>query len=486
MTTILDCYTDEPSGLGVPPSLGTYPRYIAGSVKEPVNYITIDDLRLHMKYNGKIKEPKPHEKTNISTHNLTRNYRNIASILENTKKLIIVLGVHTPGKYLSAVPGTLRELSHLLKDANCEKILTGPAVYGTQLEGGKSVEQIPAIIDKIEEFNFSYSQIKDCAIKGASIIRQIPDLRIIEIETAKGCSRSPGCSFCTEPIKNKLEFRANQDIISEIEEFYKLGVRHFRLGKQSCFYSIPNPVELLESIRKKFPEIKVLHIDNVNPSVVPSKRGIEITKAIVKCCTPGNIAAFGVETFDEKVIKENNLNSNPKSTFDAIKVLNKYGAKRGLNGMPYFLPGINILLGLIGETKETLSTNLISLKRILDSNLLIRRINIRQVISFPNTKMAGTGSKVIKKNKRHYWQFRSKVRQEIDLPMLKKIVPASTILKDVRSEIYDGKTTFARQLGTYPLIIGIKERIPLSKFYNIKVTGHMLRSITGEVSRTAS
>ncbi len=25
--TILDCYTDEASGLGVPPYLGTYPRY---------------------------------------------------------------------------------------------------------------------------------------------------------------------------------------------------------------------------------------------------------------------------------------------------------------------------------------------------------------------------------------------------------------------------------------------------------------------------
>ena len=481
MITILDCYTDEPSGLGVPPSLGTYPRYIAGSVREPVNYITIDDLRIEKKYNGKIKEPKPHEKTNISTHNLTNNHRTVASILENTKKLIIVLGVHTPGKYLSAVPGTLRELSYLLKDVNCEKILTGPAVYGTQLEGGKAVEQVPAVIDRLEEFSFSYSQIRDYSIRGASIIKQIPDLRIIEIETAKGCSRSPGCSFCTEPIKNKLEFRDNEDVISEISEFYNLGVRHFRLGKQSCFYSIPKPIELLESIRKKFPEIRVLHIDNVNPAIVPTRMGIEITKAIVKYCTPGNIAAFGIETFDEKVIKANNLNCSPESAFEAIKIINNYGARRGDNGMPSFLPGVNILLGLIGETKETLKTNMVSLRKILDSNLLLRRINIRQVVSFPNTKMDEVGNKVIKKNKKHYWQFRNKVRQEIDLPMLKKIVPSGTVLKGVRSEIYDGKTTFARQLGTYPLIIGVKQRIPLNKFYSLKITGHMLRSITGEV-----
>ena len=65
--------------------------------------------------------------------------------------------------------------------------------------------------------------------------------------------------------------------------------------------------------------------------------------------------------------------------------------------------------------------------------------------------------------------------------MLKNLVPKDTILREVRSEIYDGKTTFARQLGSYPLIIGIKERIPLKKFYNIRVTNHMLRSIVGEV-----
>ncbi|MBW2977445.1 hypothetical protein KY331_01245 [Candidatus Woesearchaeota archaeon] len=64
--------------------------------------------------------------------------------------------------------------------------------------------------------------------------------------------------------------------------------------------------------------------------------------------------------------------------------------------------------------------------------------------------------------------------------MLKKLVPDGTILKEVRTEIYDGKTTFARQIGTYPLIIGIKQRLELNKFINVKVTGHMLRSIIGE------
>ena len=83
--TILDCYTDEAAGLGVPPYLGTYPRYIAGYLNEEVNYLTIDDLRLWKKHNNQIKHPRPSEKTDISTYNLTINQKNIKEILEETE-----------------------------------------------------------------------------------------------------------------------------------------------------------------------------------------------------------------------------------------------------------------------------------------------------------------------------------------------------------------------------------------------------------------
>ncbi len=118
MITILDCYTDEPAGLGVPPFLGTYPRYIAGSLDKIPTYITIDDLRLH-KFGAK-KNP---QKTNIKTYNLTKNFKNLKQILQSTTELIIIAGVHTPGKYLSAVPGTLKEIIQLTKDLKCKKIL---------------------------------------------------------------------------------------------------------------------------------------------------------------------------------------------------------------------------------------------------------------------------------------------------------------------------------------------------------------------------
>lgn len=472
-TTILDCYTDEPAGLGVPPYLGVYPRYIAARLKD-AKYITIDDLRkLRFQQKDEINR-----KTNIRVYNRTNNFDKIKEILDETKELIVILGVHTPGKYLSAVPGTLNEVVSLIKDLKCKKILTGPAVFGTRLEGGKFNEKADlSVFDEVKDFNFDFSDLK--AKQGAYIINQIPDLRIIEIETSRGCPRLKGCSFCLEPVKHKgIKFRKAEFIVDEIKAFYELGCRYFRLGKQSCFYSYPNIEELLTGIWKKCPDIKVLHIDNANPAMVTKEK----TELIAQYCTSGNVAAFGVESFDKKVIEENNLNTTPEMVYDAVKIINEVGKEVGSNGMQKFLPGINIIFGLKGESRKTHDENMHWLKKILDDGLLLRRINIRQVNIFPGTELYETaGNKFLRKNKRYYWKWRNEIRQKIDYPMLQRLVPAGTILKDVRTEVYDGNTTFCRQIGTYPLIAGIKGRIELKKFVDVKVVGHMLRSVVGEV-----
>ena len=482
MYTILDCYTDEAAGLGVPPYLGTYPRYIAGSLKGNVNYITIDDLRLWKKYNGKVKIPSLKEKTQISTYNLTKN--DVSKVLDKTTELIVVLGVHVPGKYLSAIPGTLNEVSKLLEDVKCKKILTGPAVFGTQLFGGKLFEKLDKnIFDEVNVslFRFSYKDVSKYAILGAKkIYPQIPDIRMIEIETGRGCDIGH-CSFCTEPLKNKVEFRDRKEIIKEMEIFYSLGARYFRFGKQTCFYTYPDAIKLLEEVNKKF-KLKVLHIDNVNPIKVIMDKDDSITKAIVKYCTSGNIAAFGIESFDPNVVKANTLNTSPVVAMKAIRIINKYGSKRGSDGLPKFLPGVNIIFGLIDESKNTHKENMKYLTKILDENLLLRRINIRQAAIFENTKLYNeAGNKFLRKNKKYYWKWRNEIRQKIDNEMLKRVIPSGTILKDCYAEIYDGNTTFLRQFGTYPLIIGVKGRLELKKFFDVKVTGHMLRSLTGEI-----
>ncbi len=479
---ILDCYTDEPSGLGVPPYLGTYPRYIYGYLKSngiTPKYITIDDLRLSVFYNDKIEEVSVKDKTNIRIHNLTKN--NAPEVLSRAHILIIVLGVHAPGKYLTAIPGTMNEITRFLSDFSCKKILTGPGVFGTQLEGGKFSENTDIKGFVSRHFNFSYDEISKYSVLGAEILNQIPDKRIIEIETARGCNIGT-CSFCTEPLKSGFHTRKTEAIVKEVKKFYDLGARYFRLGKQSDFYAIENPVLLLKSIRNKCPKIDVLHIDNVNPISVVKDKERNITKSIVKYCSPGNIAALGIESFDPEVIRLNTLNCSRDIAMKAIRIINEYGSERGKNGMPKFLPGINLLFGLMGESRQTHRHNFQRLIEILESGLILRRINIRQVSLLPGTRISEeAGNKYLRKNKKYYWKWRNEIRQKIDYPMLKRLVPSGTILKNVYSEIYDGKTTFARQFGTYPLIVGIKKRIPLKRFYDVEIKEHMLRSVVGEV-----
>ena len=483
--TILDCYTDEAAGLGVPPYLGTYPRYLYGyflNRGDEVNYITIDDLRLWKIYNKQRKKVTEKDKTNIRIFNTTG--KDAERILNDADQLVVNLGVHVPGKYLSAVPGTLRELIPLIKDLKCKKILTGPCVIGTRLEGGKFYERQPTeIFDETMDFNFAFKDLPIIAVKGAQVLKEIPDIRIVEIETGRGCNVGK-CSFCTEPLKSRFINRDHDDIINEIKALYDLGVRYFRIGKQADFYSYTDPIRLLKEIRESCSDLKVLHIDNVNPNSVVAKNGDEITKAIVKYCTEGNIAAFGVESFDPVVVKENILNTMPKIAHMAVKKINEYGSRRGPNGMHWYLPGINIIFGLKGESKKTHEENMRMFNQFLDEALLLRRINIRQVAILPGTKLEEEcGDKYLKKNKRLYWKWRNEIRQKIDYEMLKRILPVGTILKDVRMEIYDGKTTFGRQIGTYPLVVGVEGRVELNKFYTVKVTKHMLRSITAEIMK---
>ncbi len=482
--TIIDCYTDEASGLGVPPYLGTYPRYLFGKFRKEghkVSYLTIDDVRLWIQKKGVKKEPSVKEKTNIYVHNLTNN--EAKKIITKTDKIIVILGVHVPGKYLTAQPGTLKEVVSLLKDVHKPIVLSGPALFGTQLEGGKFYEKVDmTFFEDVKNYDAPFNEIEEYIEESTELIKQIPDKRVIEIETGRGCNVGK-CSFCTEPLKNKFVNRKMENVVKEVVAFYKHGARIFRLGKQADFYASDKPVELLKQINKKCPKIEVLHIDNVNPNSVVKDKNHEITQAIVKYCTPGNIAAFGVESFDPEVVKANLLNTAPLMGYKAIQIINKYGAERGKNGMHKFLPGINIIFGLLKETKSTHKKNMEMLNKIMDEGLLLRRINVRQVAVLPDTFLEKHGgNKYIRKNKKYYWKWRNEIRQKVDWPMLKTILPIGTILTDVYTEMYDGKTTFCRQYGTYPLIIGVKGRIPLKKRIKVKVVGHMLRSIVGEVA----
>lgn len=81
--------------------------------------------------------------------------------------------------------------------------------------------------------------------------------------------------------------------------------------------------------------------------------------------------------------------------------------------------------------------------------------------------------------KKIFLDYKERVRKNIDLPMLRRVVPEGTVLRDVMCEVREKGITFGRQLGSYPLLVGIPASLPLRKFTDVTVTGHGMRSITG-------
>jgi len=485
---IIDGYVDEPASFGVPPYIGTYPRYIAGILKKnniSYKYYTIDNLRANQE-----------AWQNISEYDL----------------VIVVSGMTVPGKYIGGAPIDLNEIQKIGEKAKGFKIIGGPIKLGYSNAGKSKAKpldlkdydifcygDIEAVLAKYLENNEidpnikrDESFLKDIAVLGADIIKIHPNFPyvIAEIESSRGCEQERFCSYCTEPFYGKPDYRDEDDIISEVEALYNNGARYFRIGRQSNILAYkgakkPNVSaikKLYEGIRKVAPDLKVLHTDNANPAYIAKfpKESYEILSTIAKYNTPGDIVAFGVESFDENVINENFLRTNPDDVIQAVEIVNRAGSHR-INGVPKLLPGINLIYGLIGESKVTYKINYEYLQKILEKNLMIRRINIRKVMAFPNTYLGKYYEKTkIKVNEKMFRKYKKLVREEIDSKMLKKVFPAGeTVLKDVIPEYKDGNITFGRQLGTYPILIGIRENLEIGKPIDVLVSGHGYRSITG-------
>jgi len=212
-----------------------------------------------------------------------------------------------------------------------------------------------------------------------------------------------------------------------------------------------------------------------------SREGIRI---IAKHNTPGDTAAFGLESADPAVQEANNLNVTAEECFRAVKVVNEEagwrpGGSGGAEQLPKLLPGINLVHGLQGERAETFEHNKRFLQRVYDAGLLLRRINIRQVMAFAGTEMSDTGAEIAHDHKKQFKRYKREVREEIDNPMLQRVAPPGTVLEDVHLEYHQDGKTFGRQLGTYPLLVGIPGERELGTTVDVAVTDHGYRSVTG-------
>ena len=487
---ILDGYIDEPACLGVPPYIAPQIRYLAGAINNSGSdyfYLTIDEYR---------KKP------------------NLREMLNKCNILVVIAGAVVPGKYLGGSPISYREALEVANEFHGITILGGSAgKYGfvdTKTGEAKKIghEQYrhlcsgdidACFYDFINQGEFSdrmrtLMEQNTWSLSGAEVVKKhqnYPKMLVAEIETFRGCTRyqSGGCSFCIEPEFGEPLFRDQADIIAEVKSLKNAGVSNYRLGAQSCIYSYkskdvgthsaPQPVpeeleQLLSGIRQAIGRKGLLHVDNANPAILSDYPVLsrKITKCIVENCTSGNVVAFGMESADTDVIRSNNLNSMPEQVMDAIELVNELGRKRGYTGLPALLPGLNFIAGLKGESKDTFKMNLDFLKDVKARGFLLRRINIRQVSETRrNFKQ--------KKFHKEFKNFKRQVRENIDRPMLTNITPEGTIMKDVFIEAHEGNISFGRQLGSYPLLVGIPYKIQTGTKIYAYIFDHGFRSITG-------
>lgn len=497
---VIDGYVDEPAAFGVPPYIGFHIRYICGVLEKrniEYEYITIDDFR--------------------------RNPPELNRLLG----VVILAGAVVPGKYLRGAPISLKETQKIIDDTfgGTPILCGGWAIRGWRQQGWNPLRKHLFLALQDTDATLEYflqnsewrhqrrdlEQWNQWAHAGASskAVRDNPDLfgpLTYEVEVYQGCVRyKRGCKFCIEPKKGVPIWRSPEQVIQEVAIAHDMGVEHVRLGGMTDTYTYmaegvvemeyprPNPepiAELLHGLRED-ERLGILHSDNANPSIIAEhlEESEEITKTLVETLSDGAVLSFGLESADPDVHLANWLNCDAQQLSTAVRLINKYGREKGERGLPKLLPGLNFIAGLTGETSASYDLNLKLLRRLKSEGSMLRRINIRQV--------EGEGFQEIDND--DFRAFKQSVRDEFDTPLLQEMLPLGSELKQVWWEAHDGRTrlprhlepearderingkagiTFGRQIGAYPILIGMPYLTALESYSDVVITGHGARSIT--------
>jgi radical SAM superfamily enzyme with C-terminal helix-hairpin-helix motif len=80
---------------------------------------------------------------------------------------------------------------------------------------------------------------------------------------------------------------------------------------------------------------------------------------------------------------------------------------------------------------------------------------------------------------RTFADFKTHVRERIDPLFLERMLPKGSIVKGVLVETREGNVRFGRQIGSYPILVGIRHSVDEGEFLEVAITEHSSRSVTG-------
>lgn len=524
---VVDGYEDEPAAFGVPPYVGFHVRYVCGVLRDhelPYRYLTVDDWRRLNQARDRadpLAAVLPEHPTS-DAHCDTLADLSAPDWRDRLLGVVILAGAVVPGKYLRGTPISRNEVERLAADVppGLPFLLGGWAPRHWRQAGWLplrrglfiAVQDLDATLDHLIRTGDTTHQRRDpeqwrrWALLGADSAAihahpDTPDPLHVEVEVYQGCVRyANGCMFCIEPKKGLPKWREIEHIVEEVTLALDAGARHVRLGGMTDVYTYraegltdlvhprpdPEPItELLQSLRDD-PRLDLLHVDNANPSIIAEHlpEADAITRTLTEHLSDGAVLSFGLESTDPEVFAANRLNCTPQQAITAIELINRHGRQRGSRGLPRLLPGLNFIAGL-HQWHPTRSTalDLEFLGELERRGLWVRRINLRQVEGdgYPEVEAEG------------FQAFKREVRERHDARLLEEMLPRGTRLGQVWWERHDSRlpgtqgrsggpetagVTFGRQLGAYPILVGLPYRVPLERMSDVIVTDHGQRSLT--------
>ena len=210
-------------------------------------------------------------------------------------------------------------------------------------------------------------KLRSVPIPDYSFLKNGSQLPTAIIFTSRGCPYK--CSFCVNAnMKNRVVYKRDQDIMDELERLYStFGSRLFYVGDETFTLNEERALRIMnifESFKEDAYWIFQTRIDRLTKKIL----------AKLKTCKKLIEIDVGIENIDDSVLKLNQKNLTFSQICTGLQKLKKTGKKV----LGYWI------VGLPGETQETLKKNLHFMKYFL-ANGFLYLIEVGCFVPYPGT-----------------------------------------------------------------------------------------------------